>query len=118
MQIFIKDKNNRKCEALKVSFEDTGDSRYVDFAYVCAVTYAKVIFHSQHFFSVYLCISSLCRKWLTWNNGYLEVIFYALDVFCIIFASAKIKNRHLQGRRVVCFGYVHVLPELQKSSKQ
>ena len=36
-----------------------GDSRYVHFAYLDTVTYVEVIFHSQHFFSVYLCISTL-----------------------------------------------------------
>ena len=34
---------------------DTGDSRYVDFAYLDTITYVKVIFHSQH---LYLCIST------------------------------------------------------------
>ena len=37
---------------------DTGDSRYVDFAYLDTITYVKVIFHSQHFLSIYLCIST------------------------------------------------------------
>ena len=36
----------------------TGDSRYVNFAYIDTITYVKVIFHSQHFFSLYLCIST------------------------------------------------------------
>ena len=36
----------------------TGDSRYVDFAYLDTITYVEVIFHSQHFFSMYLCIST------------------------------------------------------------
>ena len=38
-------------------FGYTGDSRYVDFAYLDNITYVEVIFHSQHFFSIYLCIS-------------------------------------------------------------
>ena len=37
---------------------DTGDSRYVDFAYLDTITYVEVIFQSQHFFSIYLCIST------------------------------------------------------------
>ena len=37
---------------------NTGDSRYVDFAYLDTITYVEVIFHSQHFFSIYLCIST------------------------------------------------------------
>ena len=36
----------------------TGDSRYVDFAYLDTITYVEVIFHSQHFFCIYLCIST------------------------------------------------------------
>ena len=42
---------------------NTGHSHYVDFAYLDTTTYVEVIFHSQHFFSIFLCI------------GYLEVIF-------------------------------------------
>ena len=33
----------------------------------------------------------LCRKRLTWSNGYLEVIFHALDVFSIIFAIVYVE---------------------------
>ena len=44
-------------EVLK-NFPYTGDSRYVDFAYLGTITYVEVIFHSQHFFSIYLCIST------------------------------------------------------------
>ena len=33
----------------------------------------------------------LCRKLLTWSNGYLEVIFHALDVFSIIFATVYVE---------------------------
>ena len=36
----------------------TGHSRYVDFAYLDTITYVEVIFHSQHFFSIFLCIST------------------------------------------------------------
>ena len=39
-------------------FAFTGDSHYVDFAYLDTITYVEVIFHSQHFFSIYLCIST------------------------------------------------------------
>ena len=34
----------------------TGDSRYVDFAYLDTITYVEVIFHSQHVLSIYLCL--------------------------------------------------------------
>ena len=33
-------------------------SRYIDFAYLDTTTYVEVIFHSQHFFSIFLCIST------------------------------------------------------------
>ena len=98
----------------------TGDSRYVDFAYLDTITYVEMIFHSQHF-SLYIFAFqlSLCRKRLTWSNGYLEVIFHALDVFSITFATAcvEVKNRPSQGRHIVCFGFAYALPEVQKSSK-
>ena len=62
----------------------------------------------------------LCRKQLTWSNGYLEVIFYALDVFSIIFATVYVKVKI--GARIRChsvfFGYVNVLAEVRTSSKQ
>ena len=46
--------------------------------------------------------------------------FHALDIFSIIFATAcvEVKHRHWHGRCTICFGYIHVLPEVQKSSKQ
>ena len=67
-----------------------------------------------------LCIVAfqlhLYRKRLTWRNRYLEVIFHALDVFSIIYATSyvEVKNQRSHRRHIVCFGYVHV----QKSSKQ
>ena len=70
---------------------------------------------------IYLCISTrLCRKRLTWSKRYLEVIFHALDVLSIIFATSyvRVKNRRSHWCRIVCFSYVHVLPEVRKSSKQ
>ena len=102
-------------------FAHTGDSRYVDFAYLDTITYVEVIFHSQHFFSMYLAFQlRLCRKRLTWSNGYLEVIFHVLDVISIIFATSyvEVKNRRSHGRHIVCFGCVHVWPEVQKSSNK
>ena len=32
-----------------------------------------------------------CWKRLTWSNGYLEVIFHALDIFSIIFATVYVE---------------------------
>ena len=73
-------------------------------------------------FSLYIFAFQLrlCQKRLTWSNRYLEVIFHALDVFSIIFASfcVEVKNRHSHRHRIVCFSYVHVLSEVRKSSKQ
>ena len=40
------------------SLANTGHSRYVNFAYLNTTTYVEVIFHSQHFFSIFLCIST------------------------------------------------------------
>ena len=72
---------------------------------------------SLYIFAFQLC---LCRKRLTWSNGCLQVILHALDVFSVVFSTAfvEVKNRHSHGCRIVCFGYVHVLPEVLKSSKQ
>ena len=55
-----------------------------------------MVFHSQHFFFIYLCISTPSMSKtvkLTWSNGYLEVIFHALDVFSITFATAYVESR-------------------------
>ena len=41
------------------SVPSTGHSRYVDFAYVDTTTYVEVMFHSEHFFPIFLCISTL-----------------------------------------------------------
>ena len=72
---------------------------------------------SLYFFAFQL---RLCRKRLTRSNRYLEVIFHALDVFSIIFASVYVEvlNRRSHGRHIVCFGYGHVLAEVRTSSKQ
>ena len=51
----------------------------------------------------------LCRKRLTWSNRYLEVIFHALDVFSVIFATVYVE---VKVGHIVCFGYVHVLAEV------
>ena len=72
---------------------DTGHSRYVDFAYLDTTTYVEVIFHSQHFSLYFFAFQlRLCRKRLTRSNGYLEVIFHALNVFSIIFASVYCRS--------------------------
>ena len=67
---------------------------------------------SLYFFAFQL---RLCRKRLTRSNGYLEVIFHALDVFSIIFASVYVEvlNRRSHRRHIVCFGYGHVLAECE-----
>ena len=43
---------------------------------------------SQYFFAFQL---RLCRKRLTWSNGYLEAIFHTLDVFSFIFATVYVE---------------------------
>ena len=35
---------------------NTGHSRYLNFAYLDTTTYVGLITHSQHFFSIFLCI--------------------------------------------------------------
>ena len=46
------------------------------------------------------------------------MIFLALDVFSIIFPTAyvEVKNQLSQGPRIVCYGYVYVLPEVRNLS--
>ena len=100
---------------------NTGYSRYVDFVYLNTINYVEVIFHSQHFFSIYLCISPpSMSKTVNMKQRYLEVIFHALHIFSITFSTAcvKVKKRPLQGCRIVCFGNEYTLPEVRKSSKQ
>ena len=43
---------------------------------------------SLYFFAFQLC---LCQKWSTWSNGYLEVIFHAVDIFSIIFTTVYVE---------------------------
>ena len=50
----------------------------------------EVIVHYQQFFSIFLCISNPSMSKRV-NNGYLEVIFHALDIFSIIFASVNVE---------------------------
>ena len=53
---------------------------------------SNVIFHSQHFSLYFFAFQlRLCRKRLTLSIGYLEVIFHALDVFSIIFATGHVE---------------------------
>ena len=111
----------------KTKFTDlhnTGGSRYADFAYLDTITYAEVIFHSQHFFSMYLCISTPSMSKTVNMKQWVHVHvsrgdFSCPRVFSITFATAyvEIKNQLLQGRCIVCFGYVYALPQVRKSSK-
>ena len=50
-------------------------------------------FYIPNIFSLYFFAFQLrlCRKQLTWNNGYLEGIFHVLDVFSIIFATVYVE---------------------------
>ena len=50
-------------------------------------------FFIPNIFSLYFFVFQprLCRKRLTWSNGYLDVIFRALDIFSIIFATVYVE---------------------------
>ena len=70
----------------------TGHSRYVDFTYLDTTTYIEVMFIPNIFYLYFFAFQlRLCRKQLTWSNGYLEVIFHALDIFSIIFATVYVE---------------------------
>ena len=88
-------------------------SRYY---HLCRSDFSFLTFFLYKYLPFKLCV---CRKRLTWSNGYLEVIFHTLDVFSIIFATSyvEVKNRRSHECRIVCFSYVHVLSEVPKSSK-
>ena len=49
---------SKNCHSNMVLLLNTGHSRYVDFGYLDTTTYVEVIFHSQHFFPIFLCIST------------------------------------------------------------
>ena len=99
----------------------TGHSRYVDFAYLDTTTYVEVIFHSQHFFSIFLCISTpsmsktvnVKQRVSRGDFSCPRRIFY-YNCYCL--CQRKVGACH--GRHIVCFGYVHVLAEVRTSSKQ
>ena len=99
----------------------TGHSRYVDFAYLDTTTYVEVIFHSQHFFSIFLCIStpsmsktvSMKQRISRGDFSCPRCIFYYI-CYCLY----RSENRRSHGRHIVCFGCIHVLAEVRTSSKQ
>ena len=98
----------------------TGHSRYVDFAYLDTTTYVEVIFHSQHFFSIFLCISTpSMSKTVNTKQRVSRGDFHALDIFSIIFASVYVEvlNQRSHGRHIVCFGHVYVLAEVRITIK-
>ena len=90
-------------------FVYTGHSRYVDFVYLDTTTYVEVIFHSQHFFFIFLCIStpSMSKK-VNMKQLDHKVICHALDIFSIIFATVYVEVKIGAHMSIVCFGYVHV----------
>ena len=100
---------------------NTGHSLYVDFAYLDTITYVEVIFHSQHVFFIFLCISTqsmsktVNMKQRVSRGDFLcpRYIFYYI-CYCL----CRSKSRRSHGRHIVCFGYVHVLAEEQTSAKQ
>ena len=100
---------------------NTGHSRYVDFAYLDTTTYVEVIVHSQHFFSIFLCISTpsmsktvnMKQQVSRGDFSCPRRIFYYI-CYCL----CRSKNRRSHGRHIVCFGYVHIIAEVRTSSKQ
>ena len=112
---------------LKVHLRDcagnvnTGHSRYVNFAYLDTTTDVKVIFHSQNFFSIFTCISTpsmsktVNRKQRV-SRG--DFSFPTLIFYYICYFLCRSKNGRSHGHHIVCLGYVHVLAEVQTSSKQ
>ena len=105
----------------RLPFLNTGHSRYVDFTYLDTTSYVEVIFHSQHFFSIFPCISTPSmsktvnmKQWVSRGNfSCPRRIFYYI-CYCLCWS----KNRRSHGRHIVCFGYVHVLAEMQTYFKQ
>ena len=77
-------------------------------------------FFIPNMFSVYFLAFQLrlCRKRLTWSNGYLEVMFHALDEFSIIFATVYVKVKIGTRMGATLSASVHVLAEVRTSSKQ
>ena len=104
-----------------ISNSNTGHSRYVDFAYLDTTAYVEVIFHSQIFFSIFLCISTPSMS----KTGNMKQRVSRGDFSCprrilyyICYCLCRSKDRRSHGRHIVCFGYVHVLAEVRTSSKQ
>ena len=80
------------CVVAHMYKETTGHSRYVDFAYLNTTTYVKVICHSQHFFSIFLCISTPSMlKTINMKQRVSQGDFQALDVFSIIFVTVYVE---------------------------
>ena len=90
-------------------FYDTGHSRYVDFAYLDTTTYVEVIFHSQNFFSIFLCISTpsmsktvnMKQRVSRGDFSCPRRIFYYI-CYCIhvIFSWAQIGRSAIFGREI------------------
>ena len=88
---------------------------------ISILPHVEVIFHSQHFFSIFLCISTLSmsktvnmkQRVSRGDFSYPRRIF-----FYICYRLCRSKSRRSHGRHIVCFGYVHVLAEVRTSSKQ
>ena len=113
-----------KCLISKISLNQSIYRRFplfFDFVYLNTITYVEVIFHSQYFFSIYLCSSipsmsktvNMKQRVSRGDFSCPRCIFYYICYFYV-----EVKNRRSHGCRIVCFGYVHVLPEVRKSSKR
>ena len=69
---------------------------------------------SLYIFAFQLC---LCRKRLTWSKGYLEVIFHALDVSSIIFATSYVEVKYVSAMYIYNLRCKNLPNENQKTIK-
>ena len=76
------------------NFIITGHPRYVDFAYLDTTTYVEVIFHSQHFFSIFLCISPPSKsKTVNMKQRVSRGDFVSSIIFATVYVEVKIGAR-------------------------
>ena len=89
------------------------------FAYLDNITYVEVIFHSQHFFSIYLCISTLSMlKTVNMKQPISRGDFSCPRRILYYFSYCLCRSQKsaLARASYVCFGYVYVLLEVRNLS--
>ena len=84
-------------------------------SYLDTTTYVDVIFHSQHLFSISLCISTPSMSKTVNTKQRVSRGDFSSPITSVY---VEVLNRRSYGRHIVCFGYAHVLAEVQTSSKQ